>query len=529
MVGERASTGRDEQGHERRRITPRRGNGDHRLSEVTFGAAIKRTAPRFDRRSSVRETLMPTWLLVLLIMGVNLTLWGTLGIFRLGDDAILRLRYARAARRQAAALPGPRPSRLPARDGGITAEDIAILVPAHNEAAVIAAALESLLKHFPARNIHVVSDASTDETEQIARSYGASVVPTGASKGKAGALDFGIRHFGLIERFAAVMIIDADTRLTEGYLDAALPLLEDPKVAVVAGCAQTDWETTRWLSPGRIVVAHRSRLYAVVQRFVKFGQAGRFVNAVQIVPGFASIYRTRALRHIKVNPPGVAIEDFHMTFEIYRQRLGRVGFSTKAVARTQDPDSLHDYVKQTKRWSLGFWQTVRYYRGRPDVFAWGIALLIVELVVSSVVMLATGLGALVLLAAEAMPFLDVYTPFFDVHSWVVARFSLTVFFFGIVLPDLIITVVVAAIERRAAYLLYAVFYLPMRMIDSAVILWALGAAWLTSSSGVWKSPTRRASPATSPPPAAPVALPQARRPPVPARPLEVAEAESSRR
>jgi cellulose synthase/poly-beta-1,6-N-acetylglucosamine synthase-like glycosyltransferase len=495
---------------------------------------------------------MPTWLLVLLIMGVNLTLWGTLGILRLGDDAILRLRYARAARRAESPAGRSRsapPSRLPARDGGISAEDIAILVPAHNEAAVIAAALESLLMHFPARNIHVVSDASTDETEQIARSYGASVVATGASKGKAGALDFGIRHFGLIERFAAVMIIDADTRLTDGYLAAALPLLEDPKVAVVAGCAQTDWETTRFFSPGRIVVAHRSRLYAVVQRFVKFGQAGRMVNAVQIVPGFASIYRTRALRHIRVNPPGVAIEDFHMTFEIYRQRLGRVGFSTGAVARTQDPDSLRDYVKQTKRWSLGFWQTVRHYRGRPDVFAWGLALLILELLVSSVVMLATGLGALFLLAAQALPFLDVYTPFFDVHSWIVARFSLTVFFFGIVVPDLLITLVVAAVERRAGYLLYAAFYLPMRMIDSAVILWALGAAWLTSSSGVWTSPTRRATPtslpaaesaavpaavpaagpAAEPPLAGPAPPPRTRRPPAPRRTLEVAaEAETGR-
>ncbi|SDH04765.1 glycosyltransferase [Pseudonocardia oroxyli] len=436
---------------------------------------------------------MPTWLLVLLIMGVNLTLWGGLGIVRLLDEAHVRVRLGRRASTGWGDSEEPR-KLLPRRGGGIGAADIAVLVPAHNESAVIGAALESLRAHFPATNIHVVSDNSSDDTEEIARSYGARVVATPSGRGKAGALAFGVEHFGLLDAFEAVMIIDADTRLTEGYLHAALPLLDDPDVAVVAGCAETDWETTKTFSPGRIVIAHRSRLYAVVQRFVKYGQAGRLVNAVQIVPGFASIYRTRALRHIRVDPPGVAIEDFHMTFEIYRQRLGRVGFSTRAVARTQDPDSLRDYIKQTRRWSLGFWQTVRRYRGRPDVFAWGVAVLIVELVISSVIMLATGLGALFLLLAEAAPSLDLIAPFFDLHSWVVAHFSLTVFAMGILLPDLILTVVVAAVERRALYLLYALFFLPMRMIDSAVILWALGASWLTRSSGVWTSPTRRATP-----------------------------------
>ena len=113
-------------------------------------------------------------------------------------------------------------------------------------------------------------------------------------------------------------------------------------------------------------MCHRERIYAISQRLLKFGQTWRFTNATHIVPGFASMYRTDVLPQIEMNPPGLVIEDFNMTFEIYQKRLGKVAFSLGAVAVTQDPDNLRDYVRQIKRWGLGLWQTVRRHPPRSE-------------------------------------------------------------------------------------------------------------------------------------------------------------------
>jgi len=54
---------------------------------------------------------------------------------------------------------------------------------------------------------------------------------------------------------------------------------------------------------GRFLVAYRSRLYAVVQLLLKYGQAARSANVVYIVPGFASMYRVDVLDQIDIAAP----------------------------------------------------------------------------------------------------------------------------------------------------------------------------------------------------------------------------------
>ena len=67
------------------------------------------------------------------------------------------------------------------------------------------------------------------------------------------------------------MLLDADTRVQPGYFGAALPMFADPKVVAVAGCVRTALD--RKLSPsGNVLVGHRTRIYTVGQRALKFGQ-----------------------------------------------------------------------------------------------------------------------------------------------------------------------------------------------------------------------------------------------------------------
>jgi biofilm PGA synthesis N-glycosyltransferase PgaC len=417
--------------------------------------------------------MMPWWALTVLLLGANFALWGAIGLVRLAESGTR----------------GSPPAT--ARDGELTVADVAVLIPAHNEALVIGESLRSIMALVPRQNVHVVSDGSTDATVQIARGAGARVIETKENVGKAGALQEAIERFGLVRRFALVMLLDADTRVQPGYFGAALPMFADPKVVAVAGCVRTALD--RKLSPsGNVLVGHRTRIYTVGQRALKFGQTYLRSNATPIVPGFASLYRTRVLPKIDMNPPGLVIEDFNMTFEVYQKRLGKVGFSLGAVAVTQDPDNLRDYVRQTKRWAVGLWQTVRRHPPRANLFTAMLALLLLELVTSSVLFALLPLVLLVLAVPEVAGGVASWPWFADVYAAVSAHVQLTTVLFGVVLPDYLLTCAVALIERRPRLLLLGVFFPLLRIVDAMIALYSVPVAWLSQSSGRWKSPARRA-------------------------------------
>lgn len=112
---------------------------------------------------------------------------------------------------------------LPRRGGWLIAErrTVGVLVPAHDEAAVIGATLGDLTRQLASGDrFLVVADNCTDDTAAIARAAGAEVIertdPT--RRGKGYALDFGVRHLAAAPP-DVVVIVDADCRLAPGALD----------------------------------------------------------------------------------------------------------------------------------------------------------------------------------------------------------------------------------------------------------------------------------------------------------------------
>jgi cellulose synthase/poly-beta-1,6-N-acetylglucosamine synthase-like glycosyltransferase len=437
--------------------------------------------------------VIPWWALALLVFGANFIVWGTVGVTRLVDELTFsrrRARRRRAALAKNAAAYRHDPAGRRARRSNLTVADVAVLIPAHNESAVIADSIEAITKLVPRKNVHVVSDGSTDDTFAIALRCGVKAIQTRRNVGKAGALRDAIERFQLVERFPVVMLLDADTRVQPGYFAAALPLFDSPKVVAVAGCVRTD--TNRLLSPvGNLLTGHRMRIYALGQRVLKFGQTSRYLNATPIVPGFASVYRTAVLPAIDINPAGLVIEDFNMTFEVYHHDLGQVAFTLRAVAVTQDPDNFHDYIRQTKRWALGLWQTVRRHPPQLNLFTAMLALSLTELITSCLLFVTLPLLVLILLIPDLVSSAASWPGYGRVYAVLSAHMTLIRIFYGVVVPDLAMTAVVALVERRPRLLLAAVFFPFMRVLDSAIGLWAIPLAWLSRSNGIWKSPTRR--------------------------------------
>jgi len=141
----------------------------------------------------------------------------------------------------------------------------AILVPAHNEASVIAATLRSIIPQLGNEDrILVVADNCTDDTAAIAAGEGATVIERHDAelRGKGYALEFGIRHLETNPP-DIVIVVDADCQADAGTIDRlsrtcdytarpvqSLYLMQAPAGAgLTAQVAEFAWIVKNWIRP----------------------------------------------------------------------------------------------------------------------------------------------------------------------------------------------------------------------------------------------------------------------------------------
>jgi cellulose synthase/poly-beta-1,6-N-acetylglucosamine synthase-like glycosyltransferase len=412
--------------------------------------------------------MLAALIVLVLVVGLSTLFWGCMGLLRLVLERRQRVRPYHHDRRP-------------------SLDEVAIVIAAHNEESVIATTLASATRLLPATQVYVASDGSTDRTAEIARAAGANVLELNPNRGKAGALLGALDHFDLYSKYEVVTFLDADTQLSDDYFTTGLPMFTDG-VAAVAGTARSLLDPAPPRLLGRILVAYRERVYIAMQYLIKYGQAIRGLDAVAIVPGFASMYRTRTLKHIDIAAENLAIEDYNMTFEVHAKHLGRVAFHPKAaVAYTQDPDNLRDYSKQVLRWNLGFWQTVRRHGFHRGTFWFALAAFILELVVSSAVLLALIPGILITTVLAIVAQYDPGTTA-DLVTRAMPPLALLV---GLMLPDFALTVLAAVVTRRPSFLMLGLAFPFTRMLDAFLCLGALEEAFTRESTGRWSSPVRR--------------------------------------
>ncbi len=145
---------------------------------------------------------------------------------------------------------------------------VTVLIPAHNEATTLGHTIASLLSqsHRPERVI-VVADNCTDATVAVARRAGVEVVESVANtKKKAGALNQALRR--LLPQQGdndVVMVMDADTTLDAGFLEAAVARFTSDRALMAVGglfsgrrargCSASSSATSTSGTPARCVVA----------------------------------------------------------------------------------------------------------------------------------------------------------------------------------------------------------------------------------------------------------------------------------
>ena len=119
--------------------------------------------------------------------------------------------------------------------------DLAVIIPARNEAPRIGGCLESIhqaLEHAGVTEVEVivVDDESADGTSDVARAHGARVVRQSPRRGPLAAWTFGIANSSA----PLLFFVDADCRVDRAAFSAMLRCLARPQVGVVAARGDLD-------------------------------------------------------------------------------------------------------------------------------------------------------------------------------------------------------------------------------------------------------------------------------------------------
>jgi cellulose synthase/poly-beta-1,6-N-acetylglucosamine synthase-like glycosyltransferase/peptidoglycan/xylan/chitin deacetylase (PgdA/CDA1 family) len=354
-----------------RRATPRRHRGGVILMHDGGGdrsqtvAALKRLVPRLERRgfrlvplsrlagiskaeaqpaasgseqlrgklliASLAAARWVTELFFLLLIPV-----GALAVLRAAVTVLLARRQAKRWRRRSA------PEFTP---------PVSILVPAFNETGVIAKTLDSLSGgHYPAHEVIVVDDGSTDGTGELVEGLGLPGVRLlrQPNSGKAAALNAGLA----VATGQVIVTVDADTVFEEDTLRRLVEPFGDPNVGAVAGNTKVGnrrgllgtWQHIDYVTGFNL----DRRMYDVLQ-------------AMPTVPGAVGAFRREAIEVAGGFSAATLAEDTDLTIA-----LGRSGWSVVYVedARgwTETPATLAGLWRQRYRWSYGTMQAVWKHR-----------------------------------------------------------------------------------------------------------------------------------------------------------------------
>lgn len=227
-----------------------------------------------------------------------------------------------------------------------------VVIPAHNEAAVIRETITSLLKAgLAAQDIYLADDCSSDKTGDIGRELGVTVLRNEPNLGKAGAIKRIVAFYELTDRYDYIGLMDADTRVNDIYIQEMCAGFTDPDVVAVCGRPKS--------RPYNWITAYRAYGYAYMHLIYRRAQSK--MRVINVAPGCSTMYRSSIWAHLDWTDDTI-VEDMDVTIQIHKKKLGRIVYAPKAEVHTQDPRTLSDYSKQMLRWNTGAWQVIRKHR-----------------------------------------------------------------------------------------------------------------------------------------------------------------------
>lgn len=242
--------------------------------------------------------------------------------------------------------------KRPAKAKTTPRKKLALLLPGHNEELIIATTIRSAIAAGQnRRDIFVVDDNSNDKTRAIAVGLlGKQNVLSVQRSGKALAVKKAIKKFKIEERYQWLHVADADSVFSSDYFRIYRKRLTNEYIVAI-GFVQS--LRGNWIS------TYRAFSYTYGQHLYRRIQS--FLGMVSVFPGPVTSFRTDILSQLDLTGNNVT-EDFDITLQVHRKKLGKIVYIPKAVNYTQDPQSFRDFCKQSMRWYRGFFQGILEYK-----------------------------------------------------------------------------------------------------------------------------------------------------------------------
>jgi cellulose synthase/poly-beta-1,6-N-acetylglucosamine synthase-like glycosyltransferase/spore germination protein YaaH/peptidoglycan/xylan/chitin deacetylase (PgdA/CDA1 family) len=229
---------------------------------------------------------------------------------------------------------------------------VSVIVPAYNEEVNAVSSLHNLLKtDYPNFEVIFVDDGSKDNTYQKVynefSNHPKVKVFTKLNGGKASALNYGIHQ----SEADYVVCIDADTKLKSDAVSQLMKHFLVPRgkgeVGAVAGNVKVGNEVnmlTKW----------QAIEYISSQNFDR--RAFSLLNAITVVPGAIGAFKKQAIEDAGGFTTDTLAEDCDLTIRIIREGY-IIENENDALAFTEAPERLKQFIKQRFRWSFGILQT----------------------------------------------------------------------------------------------------------------------------------------------------------------------------
>lgn len=370
---------------------------------------------------------------------------------------------------------------------------VSVIVPAHNEGAVIERTLDSLLaSNYPRSRIEVIvaNDGSTDDTSKRVRYYAARHrkqmkirLVTRSNRGKAEALNYAIKNRATGR---LIMCLDADSIVHPDCIKNSVQYFRDKRVMATAS---------------NVNIIENGTLLGLAQRFEylyshHFKKAHTLMNMEYIIGGVGSTFRKSTLKNVAFYDSNTMTEDIDLTMKIIK--LGnidnRVIFAPDAITYTEPVLSYDGLINQRFRWKYGrlqsfyknkelFFATNRKYSKQltwfllPMTILYEISMLLEPFIIAYVLYLCFYLGGISTLLFSALAFtvILVLNTWSSDHVDVKDKTRLTVY----------------------APAMYVILYV-LTIIEYVVVIRSLSKLWnlpasLRSGKTTWQSPVRNPS------------------------------------
>lgn len=235
---------------------------------------------------------------------------------------------------------------------------VSLIIPAHNEEAVIIRSIESAIEaDYPNKEIIVVDDGSNDQTYNLASDYARKnliklVHRDVGSGSKAGALNYGV----LFASGEIIVTVDADTLIERSTIKEIAKLFSDSNITGVSG-------NVRILRGDKGANNLLVKLQAY-EYLISLEHGRRFnslINTLLIISGALGAFRKKLVENVGEFDRDTITEDFDLTVKL-KKTGNKLVFAENAVSWTFVPDTWGAWRRQRIRWTRGQMETLWKHR-----------------------------------------------------------------------------------------------------------------------------------------------------------------------